>query len=140
MPEVEYAAAPPGLHVMAKPAGPLCNLACEYCFYLEKKNLYGARQSFRMSENVLEHFIQQYIAASATPEVSFAWQGGEPTLMGVEFFQRVVALQKKHRPAGTRISNALQTNGLLLDDAWCEFLPPSSIERTASIPSRSTGF
>jgi uncharacterized protein len=122
MPEVEYAAAPPGLHVMAKPAGPLCNLACEYCFYLEKKALYGARHSFRMSENVLERFIQQYIAASATPEVSFAWQGGEPTLMGLEFFQRVVALQKKHRPAGTRISNALQTNGLLLDDAWCEFL------------------
>jgi uncharacterized protein len=112
----------PGLHVLAKPAGALCNLACKYCFYLEKKDLYDGKQSPRMSEEVLECFIQQYIAASPAPEVSFAWQGGEPTLMGLDFFRRVVELQRKYRPSGTRITNAFQTNGLLLDEVWCEFL------------------
>jgi uncharacterized protein len=122
MAEHRGAVAPPGLHVLAKPAGPLCNLACAYCFYLEKKNLYPRPHPFRMSEAVLERFIRQYIAASALPEVSFAWQGGEPTLMGVDFFRRVVELQRRHRAPGTRITNSLQTNGLLLDDEWCAFL------------------
>ncbi len=112
----------PGLHVLAKPAGPLCNLACKYCFYLEKKDLYDAKQSFLMSEDVLERFIEQYIAASPGPEVTFAWQGGEPTLIGLPFFRRVVELQEKYRRPGTQVTNAFQTNGLLLDDTWCEFL------------------
>jgi uncharacterized protein len=107
---------------MAKPAGPRCNLACQYCYYLEKENLYGERHRFRMPDEVLERFVPQYIAASPGPEISFAWQGGEPTLMGLEFFQRVVELQEKHRPDGSRITNAFQTNGMLLDDEWCDFL------------------
>ena len=114
--------APLGLHVLAKPIGAQCNLACEYCFYIEKQSLYGARQSFRMSDAVLERYIRQYLAASPDPEVNFAWQGGEPTLMGLDFFQRVVELQKQHCPPERQVSNALQTNGILLDDAWCEFL------------------
>lgn len=112
----------PGLHVLAKPIGPLCNLACEYCFYLEKKGLYRAGDSFRMSDAVLERFIEQYVAASPHPEIGFGWQGGEPTLMGLDFFQRVVELQRKHCPPERQITNAFQTNGVLLDDAWCEFL------------------
>jgi uncharacterized protein len=112
----------PGLHVLAKPIGPLCNLACEYCFYLDKKTLYGEKHRFRMPDAVLERFIEQYLAASPDPEVNFAWQGGEPTLMGLDFFERVVELQRKHCPPERRVTNALQTNGLLLDDAWCEFL------------------
>jgi uncharacterized protein len=120
--EIPHAPALPGLTVVAKPIGPLCNLACEYCFYLEKKDLYGERHAFRMSDAVLDRFIQEYFAASPFPEVTFAWQGGEPTLMGIPFFRRVVELQQKHRPRGTRVVNALQTNGILLDEAWCDFL------------------
>ena len=113
---------PRAFHVMAKPIGPMCNLDCTYCFYLDKEALYPGRHSFRMADEVLERFVRQYIAAQEAPEVSFAWQGGEPTLMGLEFFQRVVDLQKRYLPAGKRLINALQTNGTLLDDAWCEFL------------------
>ncbi|MFT7640956.1 MAG: hypothetical protein ACI9G1_002700 [Pirellulaceae bacterium] len=112
-----------GLHVMTKPIGPICNLDCEYCYYLHKEDLYGDRESWRMSEQTLESYIQQYLDAQPTniPEVTFAWQGGEPTLLGVDFFQRAVELQRKH--AGTRkIINTIQTNGVLLNDSWCEFL------------------
>jgi uncharacterized protein len=109
-------------HVMAKPIGPACNLECAYCFYLGKDALYPGRHSFRMSDAVLESFVRQYIAAQQVPEVTFAWQGGEPTLMGLDFFRRAVTLQKQYLPPGKRLINALQTNGTLLDDAWCEFL------------------
>jgi uncharacterized protein len=106
---------------MAKPIGPKCNLDCTYCFYLEKENLYPDTASFRMSDEVLERYIASYIASQPGTEVNFAWQGGEPTLLGVEFFRKVVLLQRRH--AGRRIiSNALQTNGTLLDDAWGRFL------------------
>jgi len=108
-------------HVMTKPIGPLCNLDCKYCFYLEKEKLFPSNENFRMSPEVLEEYIRQYISLQDVPEVSFAWQGGEPTLMGVKFFRQVVELQKKHA-GGKVISNALQTNGTLLDDEWCEFL------------------
>jgi len=114
---------PPALpfHVMAKPIGPKCNLDCTYCFYLEKENLYPDTASFRMSDAVLERYIASYIAAQPGTEVNFAWQGGEPTLLGVDFFRKVVELQRRH--AGRRIiSNALQTNGTLLDDDWGRFL------------------
>lgn len=108
-----------GFHVMAKPIGPLCNLDCKYCFYLEKENLYP-KSNFRMTDKVLEAFIKQKIEAHKTPIVNFAWQGGEPTLLGVEYFERVVGLQKKYAD-GKRIENAFQTNGVLLDDSWGEF-------------------
>jgi uncharacterized protein len=108
-------------HLMTKPIGSKCNLDCSYCFYLEKEHLYPSARSFRMTAEVLEAYIRDYIAAQPTPTVSFAWQGGEPTLMGLEFFERVVELQRRHAE-GKIIENAIQTNGTLLDDAWCEFL------------------
>lgn len=110
-------------HVLAKPIGSICNMDCEYCFYLEKENLYPEDQkhkSFRMSPEVLEHYVKQYIQTQVASEINFAWQGGEPTLMGVDFFRRVVELQKKYSD-GKRIQNAFQTNGVNLDDEWCSF-------------------
>jgi uncharacterized protein len=110
-----------GLHVVAKPMGPVCNLHCEYCFYLEKKALYGTGEDYRMPDEVLACFIRSYIEAQPTPVVEFVWQGGEPTLLGMDFFKRVVELQKPF--AGwKRITNSLQTNGTLLTDKWCAFL------------------
>jgi len=108
-------------HVMVKPRGSICNLDCQYCFYLKKEQLYPG-SSFRMTEELLENFTRQYIAAQRVPQVTFAWQGGEPTLMGLDFFRKAVAFQEKYRPSGMTILNALQTNGTLLDDAWGEFL------------------
>jgi uncharacterized protein len=108
-------------HVMTKPAGPICNLDCRYCFYLEKEKLYPGRHDWSMSDEVLEAYISQYIAAQQVPAVTFAWQGGEPTILGVDFFRRVVELQTRYA-GGKQIENTLQTNGVLLDDAWCEFL------------------
>jgi uncharacterized protein len=107
-------------HVLVKPTGPLCNLDCTYCFYLEKEKLFPAATVWQMPDDVLESFIRQYIESQDVPAISFAWQGGEPTLLGVEFFRRVVTLQQKHA-GGKTIENALQTNGVLLDDRWCEF-------------------
>lgn len=109
-------------HIMAKPHGPICNLDCTYCYYLEKENLYAQNgRDYRMREDVLEAYIQQFIAAQPGTHVSFAWQGGEPTLLGISFFERVVELQKKY--AGTKtVENAFQTNGTLLDDEWGKFL------------------
>jgi uncharacterized protein len=111
-------------HIMTKPMGAVCNLNCSYCFYLEKERLYPEKQAtreFRMTEEVLEDYIRQYIAQQASPEIHFAWQGGEPTLMGLDFFRRVVALQRQHS-VGKTIHNAMQTNGILLTDEWCAFL------------------
>ena len=110
-------------HIMTKPYGPVCNLDCTYCYYLEKENLYSQQkgQNFRMPDDVLEAFISQYIASQPTQEVHFAWQGGEPTLLGIDYFKKIVALQAKHA-RGRHIFNALQTNGTLLDDAWGKFL------------------
>ncbi len=107
--------------VMAKPTGPLCNLDCKYCFYLEKEKLYPGRSNWTMPDSVLESYIRQYIEAQRVPVVSFAWQGGEPTLLGVDFFRKAVALQKRYA-AGKQIINAFQTNGVLLDDPWAAFL------------------
>jgi serine-type anaerobic sulfatase-maturating enzyme len=108
-------------HVLTKPIGPICNLDCKYCFYLEKEKLYPSERTWRMSDEVLEEYIRQYIAGQPIEQVNFAWQGGEPTLLGVEFFRKAVELQHKHGE-GRTISNAIQTNGTLLDDEWCEFL------------------
>jgi uncharacterized protein len=112
-------------HVMAKPTGPICNLACRYCFYREKEQLYAAGQEYRMSDEVLAEYARQYIASQDTPEVTFAWQGGEPTMMGIEFFRRVVQLQQEYAD-GKQIANSIQTNGTLLDDAWCTFFAEHS--------------
>jgi len=107
-------------HLMAKPAGPGCNLNCTYCFYLEKENLFKNDQKTLMSDDVLDAYIQKYILSQSGKEVNFAWQGGEPTLAGLEFFRKAVKLQKKYNK-GKKISNAIQTNGILINDDWCRF-------------------
>ena len=107
-------------HVLTKPMGPACNLRCSYCFYLEKSQLFGAGRSLRMSDDMLEAFVRDHIESQDAPEIEFAWQGGEPTLLGVDFFRRALALQRRHAN-GRRITNALQTNGTLIDDAWAGF-------------------
>lgn len=106
---------------MTKPVGSKCNLNCTYCFYLEKEALYPSDATWRMSPAVLEKYIQDYISSQPGPTVNFAWQGGEPTLLGVAFFQQVISLQERYA-AGRQIENAFQTNGVLLDDTWGEFL------------------
>jgi uncharacterized protein len=109
-------------HIMAKPHGPICNLDCTYCYYLEKENLYlGSGREFRMAEDVLEAYVRQYIQSQPAQHVTFAWQGGEPTLLGIPFFERVIELQMKYAGEKT-VDNVLQTNGTLLDDIWGEFL------------------
>jgi len=110
-----------GFHLLTKPVGPICNLDCKYCFYLEKEKLYPGENQWRMSDAVLKEYVRQYIHSQPGPEIHFAWQGGEPTLLGVDFFRKAARLQKKHA-AGKTIFNAIQTNGTLLDDEWCEFL------------------
>ncbi len=107
---------------MAKPIGPVCNLRCEYCFYLEKETFYPDGETYRMSDEVLEAYIRQVAEAHAEiPELIFAWQGGEPTLLGIEFFEKALELQKRYA-GGKPVRNTLQTNGTLLDDEWCRFL------------------
>jgi uncharacterized protein len=108
-------------HLLAKPSGPICNLNCHYCFYTEKESLFKPKTLFRMSEEVLETFIKNYIQAQDAEEIPFVWQGGEPALMGLNFYQKVIELQKKYAN-GKRISNSLQTNGTLLTEEWFPFL------------------
>ena len=107
-------------HIMIKPHGAICNLDCRYCYYLSKQSLYVG-SDFRMNLATLENFTRQYITAQDTPELTFAWQGGEPTLMGLDFFRKAVSLQNKYAKPGMQIQNTLQTNATLLDDAWCQF-------------------
>lgn len=114
------APAPAAFHVMAKPRGAICNLDCDYCFYLRKEALY-AGGTFRMADRTLESYVRQYIKAQRSNQVTFGWQGGEPTLMGIDFFRRAVRYQKKYTRPGMVVENALQTNGTLLDDEWCRF-------------------
>ncbi len=111
------------LHVMAKPIGPICNLDCEYCYYLHKEDLYPENKQWRMAPKTLETFIKQYIDAQpkTAREITFAWQGGEPTLLGLEFFKHIVELEQKHARPGQKIVNAFQTNGVLLDEEWASF-------------------
>jgi len=113
--------APVAFHLMSKPTGPLCNLDCRYCFYLEKERLYPGKPQWAMSDEVLEAYVRGYIQSLDLPVINFAWQGGEPTILGVPFFKRAVEFQKKYAD-GKIIENALQTNGILLDDEWGEFL------------------
>ncbi len=107
-------------HIMAKPRGPICNLACNYCYYLEKKDLYP-ESNFRMTREVLESYIHQTIAAHPGPELTFSWQGGEPTLMGLQFFENVIQIQNQHKQPGKQFVNAFQTNGIVLNSEWCRF-------------------
>lgn len=109
-------------HAMAKPSGADCNLRCAYCFYLEKQSLYPASRPRRMDDATLEAYVRGYLDSTREEDsVDFTWQGGEPTLMGLDFFRRAVDLQLRHG-RGRVVTNSFQTNGLLLDDAWCDFL------------------
>jgi len=112
--------APPAFHLLAKPTGAICNLDCEYCFFLAKEQLYPGSK-FRMTDGVLESYIQQLLESHQTPEVTVAWQGGEPTLMGLEFFERSLELVEKYKKPGQQIIHTLQTNGTKLDDPWGQF-------------------
>ena len=111
---------PPRIHVLAKPSGATCNLACSYCFFLDKELLYPDSK-FRMTEEMLEAYIRQLIETHRSNQVTVAWQGGEPTLMGVDFYRKAIELQKKYRRPGMTFENTMQTNGTLLDDEWCQF-------------------
>jgi len=112
---------PPPFHVMAKPSGAICNLDCTYCFFLSKEMLYPGDR-FRMADELLETYVRQLVGASPYPEVTIAWQGGEPTLMGVSFFERAVEHVRNYLRPGQRAEFTIQTNGTLLNDAWGEFL------------------
>jgi uncharacterized protein len=107
--------------VMAKPAGPGCNLRCGYCYYLRKAALFSPGP-WRMPEDLLERYIAQRLRASPGPVTHFEWHGGEPTLLGLEYFRLIVRMQKDHCPPGRSITNGIQTNGLLVDEAWAGFL------------------
>jgi uncharacterized protein len=120
MPVTQLTNIPRAFHIMAKPTGSACNLNCAYCFFLKKENLYRG-SNFRMSEEVHEAYVRQLFEAHEVSEITVAWQGGEPTLMGLSFFQHSVELQKKNARSGIRVQNTFQTNGILLDDTWCRF-------------------
>ena len=111
---------PPGFHLLAKPSGSTCNIDCTYCFFLSKEALYPNQKS-RMSPATLEAYIRQLLESHRTPEVTVAWQGGEPTLMRLDFFQRAVELVEQYRCPGQNVHHTFQTNGILLDDDWCAF-------------------
>jgi uncharacterized protein len=112
--------APPAFHLLAKPSGAACNLDCAYCFFLDKESLYPG-SDFRMNPAVQEQFIRQLIESHQTDDVNIAWQGGEPTLMGLDFYRHSLELVEKYRRPGMRFLHTMQTNGTLLDDAWAEF-------------------
>ncbi len=112
----------PDLQVFAKPGGALCNLDCRYCYYLEKVDLFPASGPAPMGEALLERYILQHMEAAGGRDIRFSWHGGEPTVLGVDYFHTIVALQRKHAPPQARIFNALVTNGTLIDEAWCHFL------------------
>lgn len=112
--------APPSFHLLAKPTGPICNLDCEYCFFLSKEMLYPGDR-FRMADELLETYIRQLLESHRTPEVMVAWQGGEPTMMGLDFFKRSVELVEEHRQPWQRVQYTIQTNGVLLNEQWAAF-------------------
>lgn len=117
---------PNAFNVMLKPSGSVCNLACTYCYYLEKKNLFPGSSDFRMDDDLLENFTKQFIGANEIPVVTFTWQGGEPTLLGLDFFRKAIDLQKKYA-GGKKTENAFQTNGTRLTDDWCKFFKDNNI-------------
>ena len=120
LPVERPADAPPRFHLLAKPSGSTCNIDCTYCFFLSKQALYPNDKS-RMSEVTLETYVRQLLESHVSPSVTVAWQGGEPTLMGVEFFRRAVEWVEQYRRPGQEVQHTFQTNGILLNDEWCEF-------------------
>ena len=107
---------------MAKPSGAECNIDCDYCFYLHKTELLEQPKHARMDAATLEQYVRQYIESQTGEQVVFSWQGGEPTLLGLPFYQQVVALQNKYAKPNQKIENDLQTNGIALDAEWIKFL------------------
>ncbi len=136
-PKLNLPALPAGrhyrFHAMNKPSGAECNIDCDYCFYLHKTDLLKHDEHARMSDSFLEQHIRQYIESQTGEQVLFSWQGGEPTLMGLPFYERVVELQAKYAKPGQRIENDLQTNGIALDDEWVAFLKKHSFHAGLSI-------
>lgn len=108
------------IHVLAKPGGPTCNLKCDYCFYLEKQQLFDNGKPFQMKDDVLQRYIESYIRSQPTPDVEFVWHGGEPTLMGIDYFRKIINYQRPFQ-TDKQIKNTIQTNGTLLTDEWCMF-------------------
>jgi len=120
-PEALPSKAPPVFHLLAKPTGAVCNLDCKYCFFLSKEMLYpGSR--FRMADELLEAYIRQLLESQQIPEVTIGWQGGEPTLMGLEFFKRSIEYVEKYKKPGQLVQHTMQTNGIILGDEWAAFL------------------
>jgi uncharacterized protein len=107
--------------VFAKPVSSLCNLNCHYCYYSKKEHLFPKGESFRMPDDLLEEYILQHINASPSSMINFSWHGGEPTILGLDYFRKIVAFQRKHRLPNQHITNGLQTNGTLIDEDWCRF-------------------
>lgn len=108
--------------IFAKPVGSHCNLQCSYCYYLNKKELYPGKRQVLIDDQLLRQYIIQHIEATTDDFIMFSWHGGEPTLAGIEFYRKVVAIQKQHLPKGKTLVNGIQTNGTLLNDEWCQFL------------------
>ena len=121
LPSTRPVTAPPYFHVLAKPTGPICNLDCEYCFFLSKEALYPGDR-FRMSEELLDNYVRQVIESQTAPEITLAWQGGEPTLMGINFFRHALELAEGYRRPGQTLQHTIQTNGTLLTPEWCQLL------------------
>jgi len=107
--------------IFAKPVGATCNLNCSYCYYLDKKNLYRDEAQLLMHDDILEKYIVQHIEASTEPIINFSWHGGEPLMAGIDFYTKVIRFQTAHKPAGKRIINGIQTNGMLINEEWCRF-------------------
>jgi uncharacterized protein len=112
--------------IFVKPAGATCNLDCHYCYYLQKELLYHGTESFHMPGDLLEEYIVQQIEISPEPVINFFWHGGEPTLLGLDYFRQIVELQRKYQRQGKRITNSIQTNGVLLNEEWCRFFAAES--------------
>jgi uncharacterized protein len=108
--------------IFAKPTGAVCNLDCRYCYYLQKEVFHQETESFRMLDDLLEEYIIQQIKIAPEPDIHFFWHGGEPTILGIDYFRKIIELQRKHMPTDRRITNGIQTNGMLLNDDWCRFL------------------
>jgi uncharacterized protein len=108
--------------IFAKPIGSICNLSCDYCYYLKKQSLYPDEDGFVMPDDILEEYIVQHIETCPDQVIPFSWHGGEPTLLGLDDFRKIVEMQRKHQPPNRRIINGIQTNGTLIDEEWCRFL------------------
>jgi uncharacterized protein len=120
LPEGERAWSPEAVHILAKPTGAICNLGCSYCFFLDKELLYEGDQ-FRMSDEMLDEYIKSLIDQHKVPQVNIAWQGGEPTLMGLDFYRKSIEIAQKYKKPAMSFLHTMQTNGTLLNDEWCEF-------------------